>query len=141
MELDRNSYQQRLWDQKPQTDAHRSKPRNWIQECERNSAAAFVKGAGEFAKEQLKRRLSGNRREASRRVDERVRDCFERSELGADGIELRQPIKFKGGAPRLISTASGRPLHGLRYWTPGADQFLSFAKFPAIRTVRIGTIW
>ena len=54
MELDRNSYQQRLWNQKPLTDARRSKPRNWIQECERNSVAAFVKGARGFAKEQLK---------------------------------------------------------------------------------------
>jgi len=79
MELDRNSYQQRLWNQKPLTDARRSKPRNWIQECERNSVAAFVKGARGFAKEQLKRSLSGNRREDCRQLIENSRQLLVKS--------------------------------------------------------------
>ena len=97
MELDRNSYQQRLWNQKPQTDAHRSKPRNWIQECERNSAAAFVKGAREFAKEQqLKRRLSGNRREASRQLIENSRQLLAKSRKMI--VKTKNTLAFTSGS-------------------------------------------
>ena len=96
MELDPNSYQQRLWNQKPLTDARRSKPRNWIEECERNSAAAFVKGAREFAKEQLKRRLSGNRHEASRQLIENSRQLLAKSRKMI--VKTKNTLAFTSGS-------------------------------------------
>ena len=79
MQLDRNSHQQRLWNQIPETDAHRSRPRNYLEGREQNSATAFANGSRAFAKELLKRRLSPNPREASQRLIENSRRLLAQS--------------------------------------------------------------
>ena len=79
MQLNRNSSQEQLWNQSPETDTHRSRPRNWLEEREHNSAMAFVKGSGEFAKELIESQLSGNSREASHQLIERSRQLLAES--------------------------------------------------------------
>ena len=79
MQLNRNSSQEQLWNQSPETDTHRSRPRNWLEEREHKSAMAFVKGSREFARELMESQLSGNSREASHQLIERSRQLLAES--------------------------------------------------------------
>jgi hypothetical protein len=79
MQLNRNPYQEQLWNQSPETDAHRSRPRSWLEEREHNSAMAFVKGSRAFSRERMKSQLSGNSREASRQLIESSRELLAES--------------------------------------------------------------
>ena len=79
MQFNRNSSQEQLWNQPPETDTHRSRPRNWLEEREHNSAMAFVKGSREFARELIESQLSGNSREASHQLIERSRQLLAES--------------------------------------------------------------
>jgi hypothetical protein len=80
MQLNRNSSQEQLWNQSPETDAHRSRPRNWLEAREHNSAVAFVKGSREFARELMESQLSGNSRETSHQLIERSRQLLAESQ-------------------------------------------------------------
>lgn len=73
MELDRNSFVQRLWNQMPETDAHRNKARSVIEIREQDSATAFANGLRAYAEERLKSWLSANRFEASMQLIENSR--------------------------------------------------------------------
>jgi len=79
MQLDRNSSQDQLWNQSPETDAHRSRPRNWLEEREHNSAMAFVKGSRELARELMESQLSGNSRETSHQLIQSSRQLLAES--------------------------------------------------------------
>jgi hypothetical protein len=79
MQLNRNSSQEQLWNQPPETDTHRSRPRNWLEAREHNSAIAFVKGSREFARELMESQLSGNSRETSHQLIERSRQLLAES--------------------------------------------------------------
>jgi len=79
MQLDRNSSQDQLWNQSPETDTHRSRPRNWLEEREHNSAMAFVKGSRELARELMESQLSGNSRETSHQLIESSRQLLAES--------------------------------------------------------------
>ena len=79
MELDRNSFVQRLWNQMPETDAHRNKPRSVIEIREQDSVTAFAKGPRAYAKERLKSGLSANRFEASMQLIENSRHLLAES--------------------------------------------------------------
>ncbi|SRR6266542_3900600 len=101
MQLNRNSYQEQLWNQLPETDAHRSRPRNWLEAREHNSAMAFVKGSREFSRELMKSQLSGNSREASRQLIERSRQLLAESRRLI--VATRNTLIFARGSGKQVN--------------------------------------
>ena len=101
MQLNRNSSQDQLWNQSPETDAHRSRPRNWLEEREENSAIAFVKGSRAFARELMKSQLSDDSREASRQLIENSRQLLAQSRRLI--IATRNTLVFARGSSKQVN--------------------------------------
>ena len=101
MQLNRNSWQDKLWNQSPETDAHRSQPRNWLEEREHNSAMAFVKGSRAFARELMESQLSDDSREASRQLIENSRELLAQSRRLI--IATRNTLVFARGSSKQVN--------------------------------------
>jgi hypothetical protein len=101
MQLNRNSYQEQLWNQSPETDAHRSRPRNVVEAREHNSAIAFVKGPREFARELMESQLSDNSCEASRQLIESSRQLLAQSRRLI--VATRNTLVFARGVAKQVN--------------------------------------
>jgi hypothetical protein len=101
MQLNRNSYQEQAWNQSPETDAHRSRPRNFLEAREHNSAIAFVKGSSAVAREMMKSQLSGDSREASRQLIESSRELLAQSRRLI--VATRNTLVFARGCSKQVN--------------------------------------
>jgi hypothetical protein len=101
MQISRNSYQQHLWQQLPETDAHRTRPRSLLEAREHVCAMAFVKGSKVFAQELLRGHLSANSCEASRQLIENSRQLLMESRRLI--VETKNTLAFARGMPKQVN--------------------------------------
>jgi|SRR5262245_7562112 len=102
MEPSRDLYQEWLWNQSPpETDAHRSRSRNYVEAREHDSATAFVEGRLWFGRREFKRALTTSRHKASKELIESSRRRIQESRRLV--VEAKNTLAFARAARKLVN--------------------------------------